>query len=152
MNPELINFWLIKDGFDASEVDHRHVEPFTWRFPCDVHHLDVGTHLQQRLQELVGLAVEGAREHFRAASIPGRQFGHMKRRQRGELSAHLLSLGEKPCHRQNLQLDATWCRFKPIRIRHVYLQSVVFVLQVFDAESLSFNLLSQQRGVDHLDT
>ena len=32
-----------------------------------------------------------------------------------------------------------------------YLQSVVLVLQVFDAESLSFNLLSQQRRVDHLD-
>lgn len=32
-----------------------------------------------------------------------------------------------------------------------YLQPVVVVLQVFDAESLSFNLLSQQRRVDHLD-
>ena len=31
------------------------------------------------------------------------------------------------------------------------LQPVVFVLQVFDAESLGFDLLSQQRRVDHLD-
>lgn len=33
-----------------------------------------------------------------------------------------------------------------------YLQPVVLVLQVFDAQSLSFDLLSQQRRVDHLDT
>lgn len=36
-------------------------------------------------------------------------------------------------------------------IFYLYLQSVVLVLQVFDAESLSFNLLRQQRRVDHLD-
>lgn len=31
------------------------------------------------------------------------------------------------------------------------LQSVVFVLQLFDAEPLSLDLLSQQRRVDHLE-
>lgn len=31
------------------------------------------------------------------------------------------------------------------------LQSVVFILQAFDAQSLGLNLLSQQRRVHHLD-
>lgn len=70
--------------------------PRTWAFPSDVHHLDVGAHLQQRFQELVGLAVEGAGEHLGTASVSGGKFGHMQRRQSGELSAHLLRLsGEK---------------------------------------------------------
>ena len=32
----------------------------------------------------------------------------------------------------------------------MYLESVVFVLEVFDAQSLSLNLLPEERGVHHL--
>lgn len=69
----------------------------TWRLPSDVHHLDIGAHLQKCFQELVRLAIEGAGEHFRMPAIPGGKLGHMKRRQRGELSAHFLSLGGRRC-------------------------------------------------------
>lgn len=79
----------------------------TWRFPGDVHHLDVGTHLQQSLQELVGFAIEGAGEHFGTSSVSGGKFGHVKRRQGGELSAHLLSLrGEKTWTLVNTDMTA----------------------------------------------
>lgn len=100
----IFKVWGQKQDFeDNLLLTHSH----TWRFPSNVHHLDVGAHLQQRLQELVGLAVEGAREHLGTASISGgRKFGHMKRRQRGELSAHLLSLrGEKTLLQQQNESD-----------------------------------------------
>lgn len=65
----------------------------TWRFPGDVHHLDVGTHLQEGFQKLVGLAVEGARKHLWAASVFGGQLGHVEGGQRRQLGTHLLRLG-----------------------------------------------------------
>lgn len=68
----------------------------TRRSSSDVHHLDVGTHLQQCLQELIGFTVEGAGEHFRT-SVFGGKLGHIERRQRGELSTHLLRLLENTC-------------------------------------------------------
>lgn len=121
----------------------------TWRFPSDVHHLYVGAHLQQCFQELVSFAVEGAREHFRLSISVGK-FGHTKRRQRGELSVQFLRLRQKHVSVKFSVLSVAMAMRTQVK-GDSCLQSVVFILQVFDAESLGLNLLSQQRRVDHLD-
>lgn len=63
----------------------------TWALSRHVHHLHVGAHLQQSLQQLLGLAVEGAGEHTGRA-VCGGQFGDMEGGQGGELSANLFRL------------------------------------------------------------
>lgn len=101
-------------SYEASNQSQRSTVqgPRTWRFPSDVHHLHVGTHLQQCPQQLVCLTVEGAGEHFGTSPVSGGKFGNVERRQSGELSVHLLRLLQVDRSVRNVPRPLSFtCRF-----------------------------------------